>query len=529
MNAILLDPTLHRLGLTLLHALWEDALIGLVVWAGLALLRRDDARFRYRWASSGLAAMVLVPWMTFLALASSGAGSIPMQREDLTIWASPVQVQATLVSARFYGVLPWLAILWVAGSAIRLLRLGGGLWWLDHIYLKQSRPAPESWNARFRVLAQRMGVSRGARLLVSDRARSPLAMGWLKPVVILPASALLALSPESLEAVLAHELAHLRRGDYLANLLQTLAEALLFFHPAAWWLSRQIREIREHCCDDAAAALLGDPMPLAEGLAALAALRRPPSDPEPALAAARGTLMHRITRLFQPRPAHVSSLRGITFLIAGVTLFGATALAARQPPANRQAPIHDFDSSKIRLAYRPNPPAYPAEAKAKGITGTVVVEVTVGTEGRVESAKAVSGPEPLQATAVDYARGWRFEPARVNGKPVQARFRLTMPFRLHQDATAVHDFPFDQIQVTYRPDPPAYPAEAKAKGITGTVIVEVLVDRDGRVESAKAIEGPEELRATAVAYASAWKFKPAVLDGKPVQARFKLTMPFRLH
>lgn len=239
--------------------------------------------------------------------------------------------------------------------------------------------------------------------------------------------------------------------------------------------------------------------------------------------------MHRITRLFQPRPAHVSSLRGITFLIAGVTLFGATALAARQPPANRQAPIHDFDSSKIRLAYRPNPPAYPAEAKAKGITGTVVVEVTVGTEGRVESAKAVSGPEPLQATAVDYARGWRFEPARVNGKPVQARFRLTMPFRLHQDATAVHDFPFDQIQVTYRPDPPAYPAEAKAKGITGTVIVEVLVDRDGRVESAKAIEGPEELRATAVAYASAWKFKPAVLDGKPVQARFKLTMPFRLH
>ncbi|HEX9081101.1 MAG TPA: energy transducer TonB, partial [Holophagaceae bacterium] len=265
------------------------------------------------------------------------------------------------------------------------------------------------------------------------------------------------------------------------------------------------------------------------GLAALAALRRAPADPEPALAAARGTLMHRITRLFQPRTAHASSLRGITFLIAGVTLFGATALAARQTPANPQAPIQDVDFSKIRVAYRPDPPAYPAEAKAKGITGTVVVQVEVGTDGRIESAKAVSGPEPLQATAVDYAKGWRFEPARVNGKPARARFRLTMPFRLHQDATAVHDFQFDQIQVTYRPDPPAYPAEAKAKGITGTVIVEVLVDREGRVESAKAVEGPEALRATAVDYASAWKFKPSVLDGKPVKARFRLTMPFRLH
>lgn len=140
--------------------------------------------------------------------------------------------------------------------------------------------------------------------------------------------------------------------------------------------------------------------------------------------------MHRITRLFQPRPNQAPSLRGLVLLLAGLSLCGATALAARQTHANPQAPIHDFNFKKIRVAYRPDPPAYPAEAKAKGITGTVVVEAVIGLDGRVESAQALEGPEALQPTAVDYAKAWRFDPILKNGKPVKARVKLTMPFRL---------------------------------------------------------------------------------------------------
>lgn len=428
MNAILLDPWLHRLGLTLLHALWEDAALGLVAWAGLALLRREEARIRYRWACASLAAMVLLPAATFLLLGPRSASSLPMARAA-ALWAVPVLGEARQAFSTLDLWLPWLALAWSLGVAFMLLRLGGGLGRLDRLYLAPSHLVPEVWETRLAALARRMGLTRPVRLRLSDRAQSPLALGWFRPTILLPASALLALPVESLEAVLAHELAHLRRGDYLANLLQTFAEALLFFHPAAWWLSRQIREIREHCCDDAAAALLGDPLPLAEGLAALAALRRLPPDPEPALAAARGTLMHRINRLLQPRPAQFPPLRGLALLLAAATLLGATALAAR--PAHPAAPaIHDLDLHQIRVRYKPVPPAYPAEAKAKHITGTVVVEVVMDTHGRVESAKALSGPIALRATAVDYAKAWRFQPVRLGGRPVMARFKLTMPFRL---------------------------------------------------------------------------------------------------
>ena len=181
------------------------------------------------------------------------------------------------------------------------------------------------------------------------------------------------------------------------------------------------------------------------------------------------------------------------------------------------------------VAAPPAPPPAPAEARAKGISGTVVVEILVDTNGRVVDAKAIQGPEVLRPAAVAWAKDFRFVPAKLNGNPVKARLRLTVSIVVHPKQPPIQDFDSSHIKVTYRPEAPAYPAEAKAKGITGTVIVEVLVDRDGRVESAKPVEGPEELRATAVAYASAWKFKPAVLDGKPVKARFRLTMPFRLH
>ena len=532
MNALLLNPALQRLGLTLFHALWEGALIGLVAWVGLVLLRHRDPRTRYRWASAGLAVMVLTPVLTFAILGAGGQDQA-LAVAEAAAWVAPIRDGSGFGRIHLSQMLPWLALFWALGAALMVLRLGGGLWWLDRVYLAQARPAPPAWEATVQRLARRMGLSRPVRILASDRADSPLALGWLRPVILVPASAFLALPCEALEAVLAHELAHLRRGDYLANLLQTLAEALLFFHPAAWWLSRQIRETREHCCDDAAAALLGDPLPLAQGLAALATLRRSiPSDPDPALAAARGNLMHRISRLFQPQPAPAPSLRGLAILLASATLLGATALASRSITSQKSnvAPerpvLRSFESMKVR--FQPDPPAYPPDAKKKRIQGTVVVELVVDENGIPARAHAVKGPQALRGTAVAYALGWRFEPVLRDGKPTPVRFQLTMPFRLRPEAQPIQDFEFKQIHTIHQPDPPAYPAEAKAQRIQGTVVVALIVGTDGVPESAEAVEGPEALQSTAVDYAKGWRFEPAKVDGKPVRARFKLTMPFRL-
>lgn len=262
-----------------------------------------------------------------------------------------------------------------------LLRFGGGMLWLKRTYLAQASPAPRALEITCGRLAKALKLSRPIRILMSLRAETPLVLGWLKPTILVPTSALLHLSPEAMEAVLAHELAHIHRGDYLINLLQTLAESFLFFHPAAWWLSHQIRELREHCCDDIAADLCGDPMILADGLSTLEILRRSPQfNSEPALAAAKGPLMHRIFRLLRPKDVPVPSLRGLALLLVGATFLGAATFAVQQESSksvkskaksqnNVSKPkidkdgIAEIEFSRTKVTYQPEVLAYPAEAK----------------------------------------------------------------------------------------------------------------------------------------------------------------------
>src|SRR5205085_11492852 len=151
------------------------------------------------------------------------------------------------------------------------------------------------WQETLARLARRLRVSRPVRLCASALVEVPTVVGWLRPVVLLPVCALTALSAPQLEALIAHELAHIRRHDYLCNLLQTIIETLLFYHPAVWWLSKRVRIEREHCCDDAAVAATGDVLVYARALTALEQLRRRPA-PALVIAANGGSLMQRIQR-----------------------------------------------------------------------------------------------------------------------------------------------------------------------------------------------------------------------------------------
>jgi len=148
----------------------------------------------------------------------------------------------------------------------------------------------------------------------------PTVIGWLRPVILLPASALTGLSAEQLEALLAHELAHIRRYDYLINLLQTTIETLFFYHPAVWWVSAQVRQEREHCCDDLPVAACGDVLTYARALTALEQLRG--SEPQLAVAASGGSLLVRIQRLLRGRaPALYGFESGLAGFIALATIF----------------------------------------------------------------------------------------------------------------------------------------------------------------------------------------------------------------
>lgn len=455
MNSLLANLTLQHLGLTLFHALWELAMVGLVAWAGLFYLRRRSAQSRYLWACVCFFAMALLPLATFSWI--SGVHPTAQERlldSGLIIPSLTPQDGGMGFMNAVRTLAPWLALAWGAGAAAMLLRFGGGLVWLERAYLAQAGPAPRALELTCGRLANALKVARPVRILMSLRAETPLVLGWLRPVILVPTSALLNLSPEALEAVLAHELAHIHRGDYLINLLQTLAESLLFFHPAAWWLSHQIRELREHCCDDAAAALCGDPMILAEGLSSLERLRQSSHlEPEPALAAAKGMLMHRIFRLLSPKDVPVPSLRGLALLLVGATFLGAATYAVQQesskaaksrqkahataskPKVDKDG-IADLEFAQVKVLHQPEVMAYPAEAKKQGIQGKVVVSLLIGKDGIPESAEAKEGPEELRSSAVEYAKGWRFKPIKVDGQITKARFQLSIVFRLRESEHA---------------------------------------------------------------------------------------------
>ncbi|HJW32133.1 MAG TPA: M56 family metallopeptidase [Holophagaceae bacterium] len=428
-------PLLQAMGWALLHSLWQGALLALPAAAGLWLARRRSAELRYAIAFATLGLLVLAFAGTLVWISTGGD---PLSTADPVLIAPMGEGGGSggwifRLHAVFGHWIPWLFLAWILGFSLRLVQVGQAVTWLYGSCLGSLRPPPAEWLARFEAMRIRARVRIPVRLGLSDRVDSLVVLGWLKPVVLVPAAALLALSPEALEALLAHELAHVRRGDFLANLVQTLAEALLFYHPAVWWLSRRIRQEREHCCDDAAVRACGDPALYASALLGLEELRSPSNlIPDLAPAASGGHLMSRIQRILRPSStstpiAPMAALLPALLLAAALGL--STLSATGAPKSSPTAPV-EMDWKKIKVKHQPDAPAYPPEAKAQRIQGTVVVVVVIDAQGKVQDAKAISGPSELHACAVGYAKTWEFEPVKVKGKPVPAKFKLTMPFRL---------------------------------------------------------------------------------------------------
>ena len=221
-------------------------------------------------------------------------------------------------------LLPWVVVLWLFGAMAFWLRLLGG--WICAVRLgsRMVRPAPTEWQQALDRLKTRIRVSRPVRLLVSSLVQAPAVVGWLRPIVLVPVGALAGLPAAQIEALLVHELAHIRRHDYLVNVLQSVAEALLFYHPAVWWVSGHIRTEREQCCDDVAVSVSGDALTYVRALAELESSR--PTHFRAAMAATGGSLAQRIARLLgQTRPAS-PTLSG-PGIIAAAVLLGITGFA----------------------------------------------------------------------------------------------------------------------------------------------------------------------------------------------------------
>jgi bla regulator protein blaR1 len=402
------------LGWTLVHFVWQGALLGCAVAVLLVALRNARPETRYAAACGGLLLCLAWPALDLALLLRAGAGDAGGR---LFLGAGG----AGTAAAGGTGLLPWLGqnlgwivALWAACSGALGLRMAVGLLWIGRAARQQARDP--AWQERLSRLAERCGLGREVRLRVVDGIASPITAGWWRPVVLLPASLVAGMPPHLLEALLAHELGHVRRHDYLVNLLQNVIETLLFYHPAVWWLSRRIRAEREQIADDFAARHLGEPRRLALALSELEKLQF--SSHHLAQAANGGDLMARIRRLLRPDVQALNWKAAIPVLgLAVVCAASAHAPAGQrgadlEPGLNRTA-VADFNTCRK--------PEYPHADLAAGHQGTVTVDFLVDTDGAVIDS-AIAGSSGF-ASMDEAARGallkCRFGPALKNGRVVR--------------------------------------------------------------------------------------------------------------
>ncbi|MEW6371864.1 MAG: TonB family protein [Pseudomonadota bacterium] len=414
-----------QLGWVLVDFLWQGALIGCAAALLLTALRNARAESRYLVACSALLLCLLWPAAALVLRLSNGGDAAGAAALPLGQWlASRGEAQAAGWTTLLQDSLSWIVGAWAFCAGALALRMALGLLWVRQASRAQVTDA--QWQARLASMARGLGIARQVRLRVVEGLASPVTAGWLKPVVLVPAALLTGMPAPLLEALLAHELAHVKRCDYLVNLAQGVIESLLFYHPAVWWISHRIRVEREHIADDLAAGSLGEPRRLALALSELE--KRQFSTHDLAQAANGGDLMQRIKRLLRPDTQALNWKAAIPVLgLAAACIAGcAQTPAAVQGPIEPQAQLAAHET----IATNPNAtralaqfdtcakPQYTPEALAKRAQGTVSLRFRVEADGTVSQANVVtsSGDASLDEAARVAIAKCRFTPATVNGK-----------------------------------------------------------------------------------------------------------------
>jgi beta-lactamase regulating signal transducer with metallopeptidase domain len=388
MNISISPEIMQKLAGSLLHFFWEGAVVAMMTALSLRLLSRRSAEARYAVSVAGLLLMAMAPILTFAAYAQTGRFA---ERILQILGKSIAAAGRASVQPDTALWIRWIVIVWLAGVIVCLVRLG--IAWLLSCQLVHSATlsVPPAVTGMFDWVKQQLKLRRVVRLRVSARIGVPAVVGWLRPRVLLPVSAITGLDEDQLRAVFVHELAHIRRHDFLVNTLQRCLESVLFYHPAVWWLSARTRVERERCCDDLAVRICGDPLVYAQALIELERVRRS-SESALAVAATGGPLTQRIHRILGRESANrdwQSAAVALMFVLAWIVagLLHSTTLEARTS-ALPSKPAESL--AKVVVGEAP-----PAQSPVAGVLNSIAAIVTAKPIGESESIQA---PIPIGAT-----------------------------------------------------------------------------------------------------------------------------------
>ena len=348
----------EQIGWLLIHSVWQFTLIAISVSVVLRLFFFNRNAGRHATCLIGMGLIAVAPVVTYLMLpdyATSGRDNVAVQFASpdqnsavaaypkisvgntasfaapstaSTIVAGPVasRVAASPVAGSWRVrmneiVVPWfttLVPLWCCGVLLFAIRPALSLYMLSRLRRAGLSPVNASVARVLARAARRMGMSSTPGIFESALVKVPMVTGYLKPIILVPATVISGLSPQELEAIFLHELAHIRRHDFIVNLIQTLLETLFFYHPAVWWLSSTLRCEREHCCDTTAAEKLGNSATYGRALLKLEELQG--EVPSLALGATHGSLLQRVERLGIIESRRMPRTGAITILLVACGL-----------------------------------------------------------------------------------------------------------------------------------------------------------------------------------------------------------------
>lgn len=367
---LLSEELISALGWTLIHALWQGAFFAILLAVVLVLVHRYSSQARYFIATIALGLFAASTIVSFnlmynpsqivldqevISMDESSFDSKSPEKQNDLIAARPTKGKKELLSPQsdliqqaqvyFNQHLPLIVTLWMLGVVVLLLRFLGSLAYIQRLKSYRTELLPSAWLEKGEQLKQQLNIRKKVAFLASYKVLTPLAIGIFRPAILMPARLLTGLNNQQIEAILLHELAHIKRNDYLVNVLQTLIDILFFYHPAIWWISATIRNERENCCDDMVIKITGETGNYARTLILLKEQEINSKLPAMAFTGIKYKFNNRIKRLFNQPPVFADFREGfVTALILvmglftiGVNAFGTPAFLDHEEPLSTEA------------------------------------------------------------------------------------------------------------------------------------------------------------------------------------------------
>ncbi|MFT5139289.1 MAG: bla regulator protein BlaR1 [Lysobacterales bacterium] len=545
-----IQELVNALGWTLIHFLWQGLCIVFVYWLVCRLTRPGNALIRYWAGMLSFLFIAIVPLATFgiywnpeSGAAVTAAIATPLVPVSADLSFSLIQ----LLRAGMEPALPFVVMLWAIGVMVLSARAFLGWIGANRLVRLDTSAVSGSLQNLFQNLMLRLGIKQIVRVLQSSKVTVPTVVGWLKPVILLPIAVINRLPEDQLEMVIAHELGHIRRYDYLFNLLQVVLETLFFYHPAIRWMSNQVRQEREHCCDDLVIAQCEKPVLYARALANLEIMR---DEPVPVLlmAATGGDLVKRLRRIVHHElPGNQSGFAQLAVMVGVATLVGLSAgrgldvanlytdaeSFSNKVTSNVADPLVDSRSQWVRglseysrLSVQTN--RIEAE-KIKADSLAALAELHNLTKDKITGSVDAIASKPMKMsepernvivdTQIDSSKMLLGFGANSQEEALidDMSFWLassSLPSKTHFEVDQRITNPEDSVNVQFEIQAqtvvaPVYPFKARRKQIDGFVRLEFSVDQKGHARDIKVVEAqPLELfEKSAISALEKWVFK----------------------